>query len=134
MNGKPGQNPMQAFHHSVAQTSSMTACTLLSPLYWAMYSMLCPFTMLGASCRVYLTYRSMSARVHRSENAIGSSTRRLGMFRFSPAGAVGTQQAVDLSSKHIERHVRKRGLRPVDLAQAPHLEGRACLRPARWRH
>src|SRR5712691_12810535 len=88
MNGKPGQNPMQAFHHSVAQTSSMTACTLLSPLYWAMYSMLCPFTMLGASCRVYLTYRSMSARVHRSENAIGSSTRRLGMFRFSPAGTV----------------------------------------------
>src|SRR5213083_2527042 len=40
----------------------MTACTLLSPLYWAMYSMLCPFTMLGASCRVYLTYRSTSAR------------------------------------------------------------------------
>src|SRR5205823_9823131 len=52
MNGKPGQNPMQAFHHSVAQMSSTTSWTFLRPLYWAMYSMLCPFTMLGASCRV----------------------------------------------------------------------------------
>ena len=32
MNGNPGQNPMQAFHHPVRQTVSIISSTSRSPL------------------------------------------------------------------------------------------------------